>query len=498
MTTTATSTRSPDLMRLGVTWSGHRSELVLAARVPLGELVPAVAAALGALDPEEVHRGCALVAGDDRVLDPETGLREQGVRDGETLTLVLGLGDGPEADAVVHDDLVDAVTDALAVVSPAWDVDDSRSSSQVLGGLGLAGGALVLGLHHSSGPVVAAAAAGLAALLLVAGTSAARRRTTGTADLLLLAAGPYAAVAGLAAAADVARSLLLAGLALALTGGAALALAASATRSQRPSRSSGPSGSSGSSGSLVDTAGAVTPLAPVVVPWLVGGTFAALVGASLTLTSLSSRQVVAVELVSLVALGGVVPWVVGPRSRPGRRLALAGVLGVDLVLAASAPVVVTGGGWAGLGLVGVCGLLLARRTRTATHDGGGKLFRAVAVAAALAGPVVASLTAMFQTPPLRLPPAFLSTLILDTDPWGAVPVMVSAATMVATTLTAVAAPILTFLRPGRQPASRGLPWGLRTLDHVDLVEGVASALLMLLLVVLLIVSVGLVSRVGVS
>ena len=516
MTVIASSTRSPDLVRLDVAWSGHRWELVLPARVAVGELVPALAAAIEALDPEEVHRGCALVRGDGRVLNLETGLRQQGVSDGETVTLVLGLGEAGDTDDVVHDDLADAVADALLVVSPAWGDDDSRTSSLVLCGLGLAGGALALGWHHSSGSAVGAAAAGLSVILLAAGAGAARRQAAEIANLPLLAAGPYAAIAGLAfAPVDPARSWLGAGLALALAGGATAlvvtALPARVEPTPRPPLANPVAHPSPDPATprtepadprpaIADRATA-RMLPTLALPWLVAGSFVALVGATAHITSMSMQQVVAVELVGLIVLAVVVLRLVAPQSRRGQRVALAGVLGVDLVMAAAAPVVVTGGGWAGLGLVGVGGLLLARLTTSVIADVGGSLLTGVAVGAALTGPALASVTALCQPPSLLLslfPAVSLPSPLLRPGAEGALP---AGATVVALavgisvlTALAMAAPILTFLTAGHRSPSRTDLFGrLQTRDQVDLLVEVVAVVL---LVILLVAAVGLLPPVG--
>lgn len=345
------STRSPDLVRLRVVWSGRGSELALPAHLPVGELVPAVAALVGALDPTEVHRGCALLTEDGRVLDLAASLLEQSVRDESVLTLVLGLGlspgsaDGP-VDDVVHDDLVEAVTDALEIVSPGWGADDSRTSAHLLGGLALLGGAMVLGRHATDGQAVVVAGLGASILILLAGAVVTRRPHAASAappaDLPLLAAGPYAAVAGFASGAgDPGRSSLSAGLALLLSAAAGFALGRDRSRSARVA---------------------------LILPWAASGTFAGVVGVTGCVTSLPMDQIVAVDLVGLVAVSVAVLRVVPPRTL-GHRITLAGVLAVDLVLTVSAPVIGTHAGWAGVALVGVCGFLQAARTQAVLRRG---------------------------------------------------------------------------------------------------------------------------------
>ncbi|MEO7060363.1 MAG: EsaB/YukD family protein [Lapillicoccus sp.] len=336
-------------MRLRVVWSDRPAEVALPAELPVGELLPAVAALVGALDPSRVHRGFTLVTGDARVLDPEAGLLAQSVRDGAVLTLIPGLDPGATGDdsvGNVHDDLVEAVDDALDAVSPIWSADDSRTSARLLGGLTLLGGALVLGAHHAGGLLVVGAGLGAAVLLLLVGAviggspiggPARSARFAGSADIVVLAAGPFASVAGLSAGGiDLGRSILLAGLALVMV--AAVSFVVGAGDRTRAAR------------------------VALILPWSVLGTFAVVVGATASGTSLPVQQVVAVDLVAMVVVGIAVARVLPPGFL-GQSVGVAGVLAVDLVVVVSAPVVGTHAGWAGLTIVGLCGAMQAERTR---------------------------------------------------------------------------------------------------------------------------------------
>lgn len=210
-----------DLIRLSVAAGDRVTDLVLPSRLPIVEVLPDVAAVVGALDAYLAHGGYSLVMPDGRTLSPDSSFVAQGVQDGSLLSLVNGADlEAPK----VYDDVVEAVADAVDTSSAAWTDVSARATTLAVCGLLFALGAFALVLQRSGGiivPVVAGAAAGL---LLLAGALFARGRSDEVvATVVLAGATAYAAVAAFTAIPGdaVTSPLLGAGLAMTAAGAAA-------------------------------------------------------------------------------------------------------------------------------------------------------------------------------------------------------------------------------------------------------------------------------------
>ncbi len=101
------------------------ADVALPSSLPLAEILPSVAARLGALDEEAAVYGLMLVAEDGRALDDARSIGEQGVRAGALLTLEVR---STEAEAR-YDDLVEAVATEVEARQAAWSPQDSLSMS---------------------------------------------------------------------------------------------------------------------------------------------------------------------------------------------------------------------------------------------------------------------------------------------------------------------------------------------------------------------------------
>lgn len=164
---TATAPEISGLVRLIVLGPDSRADVVVPSRVPVADLLPDLARAVGVLDAYQVHGGYRLVrqsgvtAG--AVLDPGRDLLAQGVGDGAVLTVEVGADD----DLVpAYDDVVEAVADAVEAATRPWSQDASRRAALAAAAILLGTASVALGLERDEGWPVAAAAGVLAVLLL--------------------------------------------------------------------------------------------------------------------------------------------------------------------------------------------------------------------------------------------------------------------------------------------------------------------------------------------
>ena len=265
-----------DLVRVSVVAGERRSDLALPGWLPVVELVPELARAVGVLDPQTAYGGYYLLTADGRRLSDEAGLSAQGIEDGAVLTVHVGAEDEPPR---VYDDIVEAMADAVERDMQPWQPAASRRTALGSAALLLALGALALALQRPD--VLAGAAAGVAGLVLVAAAVVlARVQLEHEAAVVLAWAGVgYAAIAGYTAAP--------AGPALetptALAGGAAVVAG------------------------LVALVGLAIPWAAMVPAIALGAVLAAGSGL-LSVTSFSAGAVYTVALVLMVLVGSALPW----------------------------------------------------------------------------------------------------------------------------------------------------------------------------------------------
>lgn len=213
------------LLRVTVSGGDRHADLAVPGGLPLAEVLPDLARAVGLLDADVAPAGYRLVASDGRVLRPGRSLAEHGVTDGARLA-VAAAADDPAAR--VHDDPVAALADAVARDLDPWTTAATRRTTSITVALLLAGGPGAL-LLAGRGLATGVAAVTATVLLVAAGVwlSARSAAPPPYAVALVLAAAPYAACAGLLLAVPSHTAgvpLAAAGLAAATVGGLAAAL----------------------------------------------------------------------------------------------------------------------------------------------------------------------------------------------------------------------------------------------------------------------------------
>lgn len=273
---TQTVTGGAGLVRVSVVSGERRADLALPGSLPVVELLPELARAVGVLDAQTAYAGYSLLTSDGRRLSGDTGLTFQGVEDGGVLTVAAGVDEEPPR---VYDDIVEAMADAVENDMRPWEPAAGRRTALSSAALLLGLGALALALQRPD--VVAGAAAGVAAVVLLAAALVLARvqREPEAAVTLAWAGVVYAVVCGLAVAP--AGPLLEAPTALA---GAGAVFAG-----------------------LVGAVGLVERRTMLVPAIAVGAVFAAASGV-LTVSSFSAGAVFTVALVIAVLAGSALPW----------------------------------------------------------------------------------------------------------------------------------------------------------------------------------------------
>jgi ESX secretion system protein EccD len=191
----ADMTDSPDLravVRVTVASGTRRVDLVLPSELPVAELLPELARAVGLLDRRRAAVGYALVTTDGRVLSGAPGLHTQGVVDGALLT-VAALDDLPLPTA--RDALVEAVIEVAESSVAPWDVTAARGAARGAAGLLLVVGAIALlveGGRWAGGLAGAVAGALVAGAIALSHARSAREPATA----MLFGGAAYAAVSG--------------------------------------------------------------------------------------------------------------------------------------------------------------------------------------------------------------------------------------------------------------------------------------------------------------
>jgi type VII secretion integral membrane protein EccD len=194
------------LTRVTVSAARRRLDVALPEQAPLAELLPELLrhAGEGLPDAGQTHGGWVLRRTDGAALSVGQTLAQQGVRDGEVLTLVPARDGWPELE---YDDVADAIASSARRYGRAWDGAATR-----LTGLAVCAGAALLGavslLRWPSAPI----ALGIAGLLVVLGILASRGYGDGAAGATIAAlALPYAFVAGLPSVLPASAAVVLVG-----------------------------------------------------------------------------------------------------------------------------------------------------------------------------------------------------------------------------------------------------------------------------------------------
>lgn len=192
----------------------RRVDLALPGAVPVAELLPELARAVGALDATSAYAGFRLLTHDGRVLRPETGLAPQGVDDGGLLLVAAGVDETPER---VYDDVVEAMADVVETDLVPWRPESGRRTALGVAVVAMTLGGYTLWLGERSAATSTVALI-VAVVLLAAAVALSRVRDEHAAAVVVawLGAG-YAGLAALVARRSEPETLLLA------TGGAVLA-----------------------------------------------------------------------------------------------------------------------------------------------------------------------------------------------------------------------------------------------------------------------------------
>jgi type VII secretion integral membrane protein EccD len=182
------------LVRVTVTSSTRRVDLVLPGVVPVAELVPELARSVGLLDPVTVYGGYHLVTRDGRALATHAGLTLQGVEDGDVITIAAGVDDEPPR---VYDDVVEAMADAVERDLEPWDAATGRRTALWAAVALLVMSAAALLLERGSDLAAGAALVVTVTLVLAAVALSRVRRDTGAAVTVAMVGCGYAAMTGL-------------------------------------------------------------------------------------------------------------------------------------------------------------------------------------------------------------------------------------------------------------------------------------------------------------
>lgn len=189
---------SGSLIRITITHNDRRLDTGVPTHTPLAEHLPGFVRHLGALDPTLVYGGYQLHLSDGTVLIAERSLAEQGVRDGDLLSLTSG---ALQPELHVYDDVVEAVGDAVDSQQAAWTGADSARTALAASTAFLLIGAVLL--VFSGDRFFGALVAGAGAALIVTVAAVLSRMNQATAGLVLALTGSiYGAVCGMLIAPD--------------------------------------------------------------------------------------------------------------------------------------------------------------------------------------------------------------------------------------------------------------------------------------------------------
>lgn len=180
-------------VRVTIASATRRVDLLLPDAVPVAELVPELARAVGLLDQATAPAGFRILTTAGQELHTEVGLAAQGVRDGGLLTLTTAADALPPAD----DDVAEVMAEVVERDQAPWHGDHARAAAWCTGVLGLALGAAGLLVQRDS--VLAGWAAAAFAAAFTSGGVLASRAGRGPAAAVVLGAlgAAYAGVAGI-------------------------------------------------------------------------------------------------------------------------------------------------------------------------------------------------------------------------------------------------------------------------------------------------------------
>jgi type VII secretion integral membrane protein EccD len=332
--------------RVTVVGSRRRLDVTLPAGVPMADLLWDVVEMLGESDGSLPARW-ALVRVGGHVLDPEQSLSAQGVVSGTMLFLR----------DITRRDPPPAIDDYAAGVAITVDAQGGRwtkaAAPAMLAGsaascLAVAGLVLLLAGDHEVRATFGLAGAAISSVAALAISQRLNRRTFG--GLIALSALPLwaAAGAGLAGFADAGATSTLAAALGSIGVGAAIAILVAGEVV------------------LVPSAGII---AVTLVPALVVGGCAVLgagpvaAAALLCPIALGSLALPARLTVRLAAINHPEPASLGARTRRGRRLLAALLIGIAVVLIAASAILAVSGGWFAWGLVAASAIAVTAKAR---------------------------------------------------------------------------------------------------------------------------------------
>lgn len=223
------------LVPVTVVFSGQRVDIAVPAAVPVADLLPGMAAALGRLNADTATQGFRVLLPSGRELDQAGTLAGQDVSAGALLTLQP---DGDAAADARYDDLVEAIGASVDLGRTAWRRGDSvqLSAFSAAGLFALAAGLLLFGggdplltatLAGVGGVLVALAAAVVARIPVTSGAVALALTVPvllGVAGFVLLAGASPAGPPGTAPSGPAQTGAALAGAGLGVLAGACAAL----------------------------------------------------------------------------------------------------------------------------------------------------------------------------------------------------------------------------------------------------------------------------------
>lgn len=273
-TTTATV---GTLLRLSVSAGGQAVDFGAPGDIPVAELLPGLARTLGLLNATTSYGGYWLILPDGTVIDSARSLQAQGVPDGAILTMEAGaLRPQPR----VYDDIVEAVSDAVAEHNQGWTPRDSAVTA-VFSAAGLLIAGIVLLISVAGNSTLTSLISAVSALLVLGAAAVVDRASENNfgARILTLTATIFGFVAGFVAVGAEASW----GVQLAAAGGAMVITAAIGIAALQRGRE--------------------ICAAPIAV-----GLTLASVGGAVALTAAPAAAVVAVTVAILITASNATPW----------------------------------------------------------------------------------------------------------------------------------------------------------------------------------------------